>query len=63
MSMHTNAFVTIKAEVPKENPKIQTIIDLHPGAAFHELEVADLLGVSIRRTPNLRTLCSLRKLA
>ena len=31
--VHTsNAFVTIKAEVPKENPKIQTIIDIHPGA-------------------------------
>jgi Ni,Fe-hydrogenase III large subunit/Ni,Fe-hydrogenase III component G len=44
--VHTsNAFVTIKAEVPKADPKIQTIIDLHPGAAFHELEVADLLGV------------------
>ena len=27
--VHTsNAFVTIKAEVPKENPKIETIIDL-----------------------------------
>jgi formate hydrogenlyase subunit 5 len=44
--MHTsNAFITIKAEVPKTNPDIQTIVDLHPGAAFHELEVADLFGV------------------
>ena len=30
----TKAFLTIKAEVPKANPKIQTIIDLHPGAAL-----------------------------
>ncbi len=44
--IHTSKlFVTIKTEVPKENPKIQTIVDIHPGAAFHELEVADLLGV------------------
>ncbi len=38
-------FVTIRAEVPKDNPKIQTIVDLIPGAAFHEFEVSDLLGV------------------
>ena len=50
--VHTsNAFVTIKAEVPKENPKIQTIVDLHPGALFHELEVADLLGVIFEGNP------------
>ncbi len=41
----SNALVTLKAEVPKANPTIQTIVDLHPGAAFHELEVTDLLGV------------------
>jgi Ni,Fe-hydrogenase III large subunit/NADH:ubiquinone oxidoreductase subunit C len=50
--IHTsNAFFTIKAEVPKENPKLQTIVDLHPGAAFHELEVADLLGVVFEGHP------------
>jgi Ni,Fe-hydrogenase III large subunit/Ni,Fe-hydrogenase III component G len=44
--VHTSKpFFTIKAEVPKESPKIQTIIDIHPGAVFHELEVADLVGV------------------
>ncbi len=44
--VHTSdPFLTIKAEVPKENPKIKTVVDIHPGAAFHELEVTDLLGV------------------
>jgi formate hydrogenlyase subunit 5 len=41
----SNAFITLRAEVPKENPKIATIVDLVPGATFHELEVADLFGV------------------
>jgi Ni,Fe-hydrogenase III large subunit/Ni,Fe-hydrogenase III component G len=41
----SNAFITVRAEVPKENPKIATIVDLVPGATFHELEVADLFGV------------------
>src|SRR5208337_4237666 len=34
----TNAFITIRAQVPKDNPKIQTITDLIPGALFSELE-------------------------
>ncbi len=44
--IHTSKpFITIKAEVPKENPKIKTVVDIHPGALFHELEVTDLVGV------------------
>ncbi len=44
--LHTaKPFVTIKAEVPKADPKIKTVVDIHPGALFHELEVTDLLGV------------------
>jgi Ni,Fe-hydrogenase III large subunit/Ni,Fe-hydrogenase III component G len=48
----SNAFITIRAEVPKDNPKIQTIVDLIPGAAFSELEVADLLGVIFEGNPS-----------
>jgi Ni,Fe-hydrogenase III large subunit/Ni,Fe-hydrogenase III component G len=42
----TKPFLTIKAHVPKDNPKIRTVVDIHPGAAFHELEVTDLVGVT-----------------
>jgi len=41
----SNSFVTIRAEVPRDNPKIQTIIDIAPSSTFHELEVTDLFGV------------------
>ncbi len=41
----SNAFITIRTEVPKDNPKIQTITDIIPGAVFSELEVSDLFGV------------------
>jgi formate hydrogenlyase subunit 5 len=47
----SNAFITLKAEVPKEKPKIQTIIDIIPGATFHEMEVRDLLGVIFEGNP------------
>ncbi len=41
----TKPFFTIKAEVPRADPKIKTVVDIHPGALFHELEVTDLFGV------------------
>lgn len=41
----SNAFFTIKTEVPKEKPHTQTISDILAGAIFHEMEVSDLLGV------------------
>ena len=47
----SKAFITIKAHVPKENPKIKSIIDIHPGALFHELEVTDLMGIVFEGDP------------
>ncbi len=41
----SNSFITVRAEVPKENPTIASIADIIPGATFHELEVSDLFGV------------------
>jgi formate hydrogenlyase subunit 5 len=48
----SNALLTIQAEVPKEKPKIQTVNDIVPSAAFHEFEVADLLGVVFEGNPS-----------
>ncbi len=48
----SNAFITIKAEVPKEKPNIQTITDILPGAVFHEMEVTDLLGAVFEGHPS-----------
>ncbi|MCW4003374.1 MAG: NADH-quinone oxidoreductase subunit C [Candidatus Bathyarchaeota archaeon] len=47
----TNAFVTVKAEVPKEKPNIQTVTDILLGAVFHEMEVSDLLGAVFEGHP------------
>ncbi len=56
--VHTSKpFLTIKAHVPKENPKIKTIIDIHPGALFHELEATDLIGVIFEGDPLPDTFC------
>jgi len=46
------AILTLRTEVPKENPKISSITDITPGASFHEREVADLFGVVFQGHPN-----------
>jgi formate hydrogenlyase subunit 5 len=47
-----SGIITIKVEVPKEKPRIKTIDDLMPGAAFDEMEVTDLLGVVFEGHPS-----------
>ena len=47
----SEGYLTIKAEVPKDNPKIATITDLIPGATFTELEGTDLLGIIYEGNP------------
>lgn len=47
-----DGIITIRTEVPKAQPKLQTITDLIPGASFHEREVADLFGVTFEGHPN-----------
>lgn len=44
--------MTIKTELSREDPRINTISDLMPGAVFHEMEVADLLGVVFAGHPS-----------
>ncbi len=47
----TRGYYTIKTEIPKTNPNLPTITDLIPGAAFSELEVTDLLGITYDGNP------------
>jgi Ni,Fe-hydrogenase III large subunit/Ni,Fe-hydrogenase III component G len=41
----SQGYLTVKTDVPKENPRLQTITNLIPGAKFAELEGSDLLGI------------------
>ena len=47
----SQGYLTIKTEVPKEKPQLQTITDLIPGAQFTELEGTDLLGIVFEGNP------------
>ncbi|HDJ66102.1 MAG TPA: NADH-quinone oxidoreductase subunit C [Nitrososphaeria archaeon] len=48
--------LSIKTRIPKNNPKIVTIIDLYPPAGIYEREVHDLLGVIFDGNPDLSPL-------
>ena len=45
--------VSVKAMVPKDDPRIPTIIDLFPGAEFYERETWEMLGVVFEGNPRL----------
>jgi len=48
--------LSIKTKIPKENPRIATIVDLYPPAGIYEREVHDLLGVVFEGNPDLSPL-------
>jgi Ni,Fe-hydrogenase III component G len=37
--------LTLRAALPREGPRVDTVTDLIPGAAFYEREVREMLGV------------------
>ena len=48
--------LSIKTKIPKENPRITTIVDLYPSAGIYEREVHDFLGVVFEGNPDLSPL-------
>ncbi|MEM3573230.1 MAG: NADH-quinone oxidoreductase subunit C [Nitrososphaeria archaeon] len=46
-------YITIRIELPREDPKVSSIHDILPGALLHENEVFDMFGVNFVGHPNL----------
>ena len=46
--------MSLKTEVPRDEPAIETITDLWPAANWHEREVYDLMGIEFIGHPDLR---------
>ena len=46
----------LRARVPKDNPVVETLTDLYPGAAWHERETHEMFGIAFARHPDLRPL-------
>jgi membrane-bound hydrogenase subunit beta len=48
--------LTLRTSLPREKPRIATLTDLIPGAAFYEREVSEMLGVTFDSHPDPRPL-------
>jgi len=48
--------LSLRTLVPKDNPVIDTITDITPGAILYEREIQDLLGLKVKDHPDPRRL-------
>ncbi|WP_369819566.1 NADH-quinone oxidoreductase subunit C [Actinoplanes sp. TFC3] len=46
----------IRARVPRDNAVVESVIDLFPGAAWHERETHEMFGIGFERHPGLQPL-------
>ncbi len=46
--------LVIKAQTPRENPTVPSLVPIYPGADFQEREAWDLLGIKFEGHPNLK---------
>ena len=46
--------LTLRAELPKEKPQIESVADIWPAADWHERETFDLMGIVFQGHPELR---------
>ncbi|GAA3910376.1 hypothetical protein Aau02nite_12880 [Amorphoplanes auranticolor] len=46
----------LRARVTREHPVVESVIDLFPGAAWHERETHEMFGIGFSRHPDLRPL-------
>lgn len=52
-SLERNSRARLKCPLPGENPEIDSITAVWPGAAWYEREIFDLFGIGFRKHPNL----------
>jgi len=45
--------ITIKIRVPREDPTVDSIVSVMPGALFYEAELRDLFGIELKGYPTL----------
>jgi NADH-quinone oxidoreductase subunit C len=48
--------VLIRCRVPRDNPVVESIVDLFPGAGWHERETFEMFGITFAAHPDLRPL-------
>ncbi|MFQ6084971.1 MAG: NADH-quinone oxidoreductase subunit C [Candidatus Bathyarchaeia archaeon] len=52
-SVSNKVLLTMKTQVPRDDPKVPSIISVLPGADWHEREMHEMLGVNFDGNPNV----------
>ena len=53
-SRSMSASITLKCEVPRDEPRVRSLTELWPAADWHEREAYDLFGIVFEGHPDLR---------
>jgi NADH-quinone oxidoreductase subunit C len=53
-SVNRHNSVTLKVPIPKDRPSVPSVVELWPGADWHEREAYDLFGIVFEGHPDLR---------
>ncbi|MFI1993189.1 NADH-quinone oxidoreductase subunit C [Actinoplanes sp. NPDC020271] len=48
--------VLLRTRVPRVGPEVESLVELYPGAAWHERETFEMFGIVFARHPDLRPL-------
>jgi Ni,Fe-hydrogenase III component G len=51
-----NVLVTVRTSCPRDDPTIDSIMDIFPSAVLYEREINDILGIKPKGHPDLRRL-------
>lgn len=54
VNVRDGSWVIIKTQVERENPVVESAVELFKGANWHEREVYDLFGIRFEGHPNLK---------
>lgn len=46
-------YVLVKTRIPRDNPEVDSLVDVLPAAAFYEREAYDLLGIVFKGNPDI----------
>ena len=52
----THMGVTVKADVPDSDPRVESIVDVYAGANWHERETHEMFGIGFDGHPDLRNM-------
>jgi membrane-bound hydrogenase subunit beta len=52
----TDGLVTLKVFLPRNDPSVDTLTDILPGAILYERELHDIMGIEVKNHPDMRIL-------